>query len=127
MKRPRTTQPAYVHVWHRADDPEALLRAYETSHRDLAGTPGLTSLELLCSVSVPGRFLLVMSWTDLAAYQAWERGPAHRGHVSPMRPFQDRERPGGHYEVYETCEFPEARETHERHAPTPQPSTSQPG
>ncbi|MFF9343702.1 antibiotic biosynthesis monooxygenase family protein [Streptomyces sp. NPDC014773] len=94
-------EPLHVHVRHRTPDADALRAAYAVSRRDLAGTPGLTGLALLRQTAAPDAWLLVMSWTGRAAYEAWESGPDHKAYRSPMRPFQDRAHPDGHYTVYE--------------------------
>ncbi|MEU8883434.1 antibiotic biosynthesis monooxygenase family protein [Streptomyces hydrogenans] len=93
--------PLQVHVRHRTADADALRAAYAVSRRDLAGTPGLTGLSLLRQTAAPDAWVLVMSWTDRAAYEAWESGPDHKAYRSPMRAFQDRAHPDGHYTVFE--------------------------
>ncbi|MFB7282579.1 antibiotic biosynthesis monooxygenase family protein [Streptomyces hydrogenans] len=93
--------PFEIHVRHRTADADALRAAYAVSRRDLAGTPGLTGLSLLRQTTAPDAWVLVMSWTGRAAYEAWESGPDHKAYRSPMRAFQDRAHPDGHYTVYE--------------------------
>ncbi|MFD0775170.1 antibiotic biosynthesis monooxygenase family protein [Streptomonospora algeriensis] len=96
---------ARVLVWHRGDDPEALVRAYTEAAPDLAEVEGLERTELLFGVAGAGfgtgPVVLEMHFTDIEAFRRWERSPQHRQKTSPMRRFQDRSRPGGHYEIYE--------------------------
>ncbi|WP_083951740.1 antibiotic biosynthesis monooxygenase family protein [Actinomadura rubrobrunea] len=94
--------PVRVVVHYRDPDgpTETLAAAYRRAARDLAGTPGLLGHELLGAIDGDGRFALLMAWRDLASYRAWERRLRAAGHPSPLRKFQDRTRPGGHYEVY---------------------------
>jgi heme-degrading monooxygenase HmoA len=66
----------------------------------IAGTDGLVRHELLRAVGATDHFVLLMEWRDLASYHRWERRLRAEGHPSALRPFQDRARPGGHYEVY---------------------------
>ncbi|MFJ6410465.1 antibiotic biosynthesis monooxygenase family protein [Streptomyces hydrogenans] len=98
---PSPAAPFEIHVRHRTADADALRAAYAVSRRDLAGTPGLTGLSLLRQTAAPDAWVLVMSWTGRAAYEAWESGPDHKAYRSPMRAFQDRAHPDGHYTVYE--------------------------
>lgn len=92
----------YVFVHHRVAPRQAdlLLEAYEQSVGRLAGTPGLLGTELLVSPADRSRYLLLMCWAGRKAFQAWERREREAGHPSALRPFQDRGRPGGHYEIY---------------------------
>jgi heme-degrading monooxygenase HmoA len=80
--------------------PDAILQAYHQISEELAGTPGMLGNELLGSVLAAEEFAVLSEWADLAAFQAWESGPAHRGKTSPLRPYQDRER-GRHYGIYQ--------------------------
>ncbi|MDH2427231.1 antibiotic biosynthesis monooxygenase [Sphaerisporangium sp. TRM90804] len=91
-----------VLVYHRAPDgrPEAVVEAYRRAALQLRGTSGLLAYELLSSPADRGRHLLVMDWTDRGAFTRWERAFRSAGHPSPLRPYQDRSRPGGHYEIY---------------------------
>ncbi len=87
-----------VLVWHRAPDdrPAAVEDAYRSSRYLLAGVAGYLGDVLLRSTSGDGRYLLVMRWRDEAAFVAWERRHRLAGHPSPLRPFAERDRPGGH-------------------------------
>ncbi|OLT21352.1 hypothetical protein BJF79_46805 [Actinomadura sp. CNU-125] len=89
-----------VHLVEPAGRRGAVPAAYEEARETLAGTAGLLADELLGSVTDARRFVLVMEWEGRRQYAAWEREHRARGHRSPLRPFQDRERPGGHYEVF---------------------------
>ncbi|RFU83826.1 antibiotic biosynthesis monooxygenase [Streptomyces triticagri] len=75
-----------------AEEP-AVAAAYHTISKDLASTPGLLGNELLREVTDPGAFAVLSEWEGLAAFQAWEAGSAHRGTTSPLRQYQDGERP----------------------------------
>ncbi|MFB4306662.1 antibiotic biosynthesis monooxygenase family protein [Actinomadura sp. GTD37] len=79
----------------------AVTAAYEQAGRTLRGTPGLIGHELLAVQEGDGRYALMMAWRDLASYRDWERSLRAAGHPSPLRAYQDRTRPAGHYEVYE--------------------------
>lgn len=83
-----------------AEEP-AVAEAYHRISKDLAGTPGLLSNELLREVTDRGAFAVLSEWEGLAAFQAWEAGSAHRDTTSPLRPYQDGERPSpfGLFEV----------------------------
>ncbi|WP_406728641.1 antibiotic biosynthesis monooxygenase family protein [Streptomyces sp. GD-15H] len=116
---PTTTTPLHVHVRHRTTDADTLYAAYTRARRDLAGVPGLTGLELLHDTADPDAWLLVMRWSGRAAYETWESSPAHRGYRSPMRPFQDRTHPDGHYTVYEDRAADESEVPAPAPAPTP--------
>jgi heme-degrading monooxygenase HmoA len=96
---------ARVIVWHRATDDgvAGLERAYHAISEQLDGTPGLLSNELLRAVRKPGYFAVLSEWTSLAAFQEWEQGPGHRKDTSPLRSYQEKDRPGGHYEIYEVA------------------------
>lgn len=90
---------ATVIVWHRADDDARIRSAYRGCEEFLAATPGLRRTSLLRRVGRSGEYLLVMEWESRAAFMRWERSPQHRERPSPLRPFQDRDRPEGHYQV----------------------------
>jgi heme-degrading monooxygenase HmoA len=79
----------------------AVEEAYHRISKDLAGTPGLLGNELLREAFDPGAFAVLSEWEELAAFQAWESGSAHRGTTSPLRRYQDsgRPRPFALYEV----------------------------
>jgi heme-degrading monooxygenase HmoA len=94
---------ARVLVWHRADDEEALRTAYRDSRQDLAGTAGLRGMALLRQVGQPGQYALAMDWASLSDFERWADSAQHQQYRSPLRRFQDRSRPGGHYEVYEVA------------------------
>lgn len=98
-----------VLVHHRApvDRAHAVREAYFEARELLAGTPGLLRSELLGPPADPCAHVLLMDWASLPDYQAWEAELRRRGHPSPLRPYQDRARPGGHYETYLlTAEYP---------------------
>jgi hypothetical protein len=90
--------PLWIFVHHRAPTPQALERAYQAASAALAGTPGYLGDELLRSAADRGRYVLVMKWRSAADFSEWEREHRRNGHPSPLREFQDRDRPGGHYE-----------------------------
>ncbi|GAA3732112.1 antibiotic biosynthesis monooxygenase [Spinactinospora alkalitolerans] len=92
-------------VWHRGDDPGAVVRAYAEVSGELARIDGLEGTELLFGVSGGDGIVLQMFFSDMEAFRRWERSPRHRAATSPMRRYQDRSRPGGHYEIYEVPEF----------------------
>lgn len=82
-------------------DPAAVERAYHEISAGLDGTPGLLGNELLRDTADRTRFVVLSRWGDLAAFQAWESGPDHRGSTSPLRRYQKRDDPAvfGIYEV----------------------------
>ncbi|MFC4587997.1 antibiotic biosynthesis monooxygenase family protein [Sphaerisporangium corydalis] len=81
--------------------PERPLRSgYAQTAGQLAATPGLLGVELLRGVGGEDRWVLLMRWSGMDAYQSWEGELRRLGHPSPLRPFQDRSRPGGHYEIF---------------------------
>ncbi|MEV4875829.1 antibiotic biosynthesis monooxygenase family protein [Streptomyces cyaneofuscatus] len=82
-----------LHLRAAEGDVPAVADAYHRISKDLAGTPGLLGNELLREVTDPGAFAVLSEWESLAAFQGWEAGSAHRGTTSPLREFQDRERP----------------------------------
>ncbi|WP_214410599.1 antibiotic biosynthesis monooxygenase family protein [Sphaerisporangium fuscum] len=81
---------------------EAVRDGYARTAVQMAATPGLLGVELLHGEADGDgeRWVLAMRWSDAAAFEAWERELRRQGHPSPLRPFQDRDRPGGHYEVF---------------------------
>ncbi|WP_119730350.1 antibiotic biosynthesis monooxygenase family protein [Thermomonospora amylolytica] len=99
-----TSQRSEIRVLVYLREPEGergvIAEAYGRARELLEGTPGLRGDQLLRSVTDPRRFTLVMEWESRRAYAAWEKAHRERGHRSPLRPYQDRERPGGHYEVF---------------------------
>lgn len=92
----------YVFVHHRVGAGQAgrLQAAYEQAAERLLGTTGLLGTELLAPADDPSRRVLLMHWDGKESFRAWERAERSRGHPSAMRPYQDRDRPGGHYEIY---------------------------
>ncbi|MGP3949163.1 antibiotic biosynthesis monooxygenase family protein [Streptomyces sp. 7N604] len=74
-------------------DVPAVEEAYHRISKDLAGTPGLLGNELLRDLTAPGAYAVLSEWASLGAFRGWEAGSAHRGTTSPLRQFQDRERP----------------------------------
>ncbi|MEU8530271.1 MULTISPECIES: antibiotic biosynthesis monooxygenase family protein [Streptomyces] len=71
----------------------AVEEAYHRISKDLAGTPGLLGNELLRQITDAGAYAVLSEWESMAAFRDWEAGAAHRGTTSPLRPFQDGERP----------------------------------
>ena len=92
----------YVLVHHRADprQTDLLLDAYDQAVKRLTGTAGLLGTQLLVSEDDPSRYVLLMRWDGGETFRTWERRERELGHPSAMRQFQDRARPGGHYEIY---------------------------
>jgi heme-degrading monooxygenase HmoA len=90
-----------VLLFHTASDPALIDAAYHEVSRRLAGTPGLRGNELMCSVLDPTEFVVISTWTDLPAFQKWERGEEHRDDTAPLRPYRQSGsgRPFGVYEV----------------------------
>lgn len=78
-----------VVVYHLADDPVLLRRAYDESSRRLRGTPGLLQDELQQGVTDERSFAVVSRWRDWDAFAAWEASAGHRDQTAPMRPFRD--------------------------------------
>jgi heme oxygenase (mycobilin-producing) len=97
MTRPRVR----VLVWLRTAEHQDVTETYWLTSNELAGTAGLLGSELIRSLQDPACYVVVSEWESMDAFCAWEGGPAHRGATAPMRPFQDRDRPGGSYGVYE--------------------------
>lgn len=93
---------ARVLVHHRVPDgrPDAVEDAYRAAARDLAGVPGLLGTELLDVPGDPAARVLLMDWTSVERYRSWEERHRAAGHPSPLRPFQDRARPGGHHHLF---------------------------
>lgn len=92
----------YVFVHHRIAPRQAdLLRgAYRQAVERLAGTAGLLGTELLVSSADRSRYVLLMHWDGRRAFRDWARRERELGYPSAMRPYQDRGRPGGHFDVY---------------------------
>jgi heme oxygenase (mycobilin-producing) len=68
-------------------DAPALEAAYRRISPGLAGTAGLLGNELLNDPDDPGGYVVMSEWESLAAFHAWEQGPAHQAATSPLRPF----------------------------------------
>ncbi|MBO2445563.1 antibiotic biosynthesis monooxygenase [Actinomadura barringtoniae] len=94
--------PLYVFVHHRVAPEQAdLLRgAYEKAAERLAGTAGLLGTELLVSPDDRSRYVLLMHWDGRRPFREWAKRERELGYPSAMRKFQDRERPGGHFDVF---------------------------
>jgi heme-degrading monooxygenase HmoA len=90
-----------VVLYHASEDVNGIAAAYHEVSRRLAKVSGQLGNELLRSVDDPTDYLVVSSWRDLAAFQAWENGPDHRENTAPLRPFRHAAtaRPFGVYEV----------------------------
>lgn len=92
-----STAPGRVRVLlHLRAEPEQVPEVAEAYHlisKELDGTPGLLGNELLRDLTSPGGYAVLSAWESMAAFRAWEEGSAHRGTTSPLRAFQDRERP----------------------------------
>ncbi|MFF0431982.1 antibiotic biosynthesis monooxygenase family protein [Streptomyces sp. NPDC004327] len=82
-----------LHLRPSPAETEAVAEAYHTISKDLAGTPGLLGNELLRTLGDEGAFAVLSEWESMAAFRDWEAGSAHRGTTSPLRPYQDTERP----------------------------------
>ncbi|GII81021.1 antibiotic biosynthesis monooxygenase [Sphaerisporangium rufum] len=78
---------------------EAMESGYAETARRLSVTPGLRGAELLRGTTPGDRWVLLMRWSDMDAFRTWEDDLRRRGHPSPLRPYQDRTRPEGHYEI----------------------------
>ncbi|GAB2953683.1 antibiotic biosynthesis monooxygenase family protein [Nonomuraea fastidiosa] len=89
-----------VLVYHRTPESGELAEAYRRAAELLAGTDGLLRHELLRSPGDRELHVLVMDWADRDAFTGWERALRHAHHPSPLRRYQDRSRPGGHYEIH---------------------------
>ncbi|MCP2341064.1 antibiotic biosynthesis monooxygenase family protein [Actinomadura rupiterrae] len=93
-----------VHLREPEDERGGVLAAYREARAQLDGTPGLLADRLLRSVTDAGRLTLLMEWADRPSYEHWEREHRRRGHPSPLRRYQDRDRPGGHHELFAVAE-----------------------
>jgi heme-degrading monooxygenase HmoA len=78
--------------------PQVVPHAYRAARPLLAGVPGYTGCVLLRSVADRCRYLMVIHWTDEAAFAEWEAAHRRAGHPSPLRGFSDRADPRGHVE-----------------------------
>lgn len=99
-----------VLLYHVADDAAGIEAAYHEASERLAGTPGLLGNELLRSVHAENGFVVVSSWADLAAFDAWEQGAGHKDQTAPLRPYRDLSlaRPFAVYRVAATHSVPGA-------------------
>lgn len=62
------------------------LAAYEKVRHEVAeGVPGHIVDQMCRSAQDPEQWLITSEWRDLDAFLAWERSPAHREQVAPMR------------------------------------------
>lgn len=54
--------------------------------------------------------MVVSSWADLAAFDAWEQGAGHKDQTAPLRPYRDLSlaRPFAVYRVAATRSGPDA-------------------
>jgi heme-degrading monooxygenase HmoA len=77
-----------VMVYQSTARADAVREAYHLVSRQLRPVAGLLGNELLRSVADPAGFVAVSRWTDLAAFQEWERGAGHRDTTAPLRPFR---------------------------------------
>lgn len=113
MSRPDRPQ-LRVLVYHRAPagEPEAVTAAYRQAALRLTGTAGLIGHTLLRSTADPDCHVLVMDWADRRSFTEWERAHRRAGHPSPLRRYQDRSRPGGHYEIYLAVSRPDNDGSH---------------
>ncbi|MDF3299883.1 antibiotic biosynthesis monooxygenase family protein [Streptomyces tropicalis] len=94
-----TAAPVEVVLHHLSDDAGQVVTAYHEASRRMAGTPGLLGNRLLHAVGDPRALVVVSRWADWDAFEAWERGAAHKDQTAPLRPFRDleRDRP---FEIY---------------------------
>jgi heme-degrading monooxygenase HmoA len=68
---------------HRTAD---FLAAYERIRYEVAeGVDGHLVDQVCRSAADPEQWLITSEWTSLAHFEAWERSPAHRELVRPMR------------------------------------------
>jgi len=89
---------ALVRLRAPAGSPQSVPRAYRAARPLLAGVHGCTGCVLLRSVADGRRYLMLIGWTDEAAFTRWEAAHRRAGHPSPLRAFQDRADPRGHVE-----------------------------
>ncbi|WP_307545722.1 antibiotic biosynthesis monooxygenase [Streptomyces sp. V3I8] len=79
-------------IHHQARDEDewaAIQQAYRQVSSRLAGVPGLLGNELMRSAADPSSVAVVSRWRDLAAFQEWEQGGAHRETTASLRPYRD--------------------------------------
>ncbi|WP_433254751.1 antibiotic biosynthesis monooxygenase family protein [Streptosporangium sp. CA-135522] len=91
----------YLFVHYRGSA-EAIRDGYARTADQLTATPGLLGTELLCDPADRHTWTLLMRWTDIDSFHSWEHRLRAQGHPSHLRSYQDRARPGGHYEVFAT-------------------------
>ncbi|MEU8523362.1 antibiotic biosynthesis monooxygenase [Streptomyces sp. NPDC048577] len=82
-----------LHLRPAPGEDAAVAEAYHRISKDLDGTPGLLGNELLRVITDEGAYAVLSEWESMAAFRDWEAGSAHRGTTSPLRPYQDTERP----------------------------------
>ncbi|GAA3564080.1 antibiotic biosynthesis monooxygenase [Amycolatopsis ultiminotia] len=82
-----------VLLYHLTEDEAGIETAYHQVSAELAGVPGLLGNELLRSVHDSRAFLVLSTWRDRAAFDAWEQGSSHKASTAPLRPFRDTENP----------------------------------
>jgi heme-degrading monooxygenase HmoA len=66
---------------------EAFEQAYLEVTKQVQGTPGHISDELLRSDEDPNQYILLSEWESKEAFLAWEDAPVHMGTTTPMRPY----------------------------------------
>lgn len=65
---------------------DEFLAAYEQIRYEVAvGVPGHLVDQVCRAGSDPEQWLITSEWTSLEAFETWERDPAHRTLVAPMR------------------------------------------
>ncbi|ROT28261.1 antibiotic biosynthesis monooxygenase [Micromonospora sp. HM5-17] len=68
------------------DRTEDFLKAYEQIRYQVAeGVAGHLVDQVCESTTDPEQWLITSEWASLAHFEAWERSPAHRELVAPMR------------------------------------------
>jgi heme-degrading monooxygenase HmoA len=68
------------------DRTEDFLKAYAQIRYQVAGGVAGHLVDQVCeSVTDPEQWLITSEWVSLAHFEAWERSPAHRELVAPMR------------------------------------------
>ncbi|MEV5755120.1 antibiotic biosynthesis monooxygenase [Actinoallomurus sp. NPDC052308] len=97
-----STVHVLLYVTDPDDAPGSVEAAYHDISRALDGTPGLVGNRLLRSVGDPRSFAVHSEWTDLEAFQVWERGNDHRSTTASLRPLQDATR-GATFGIYEVA------------------------
>lgn len=65
---------------------QAFLEAYERIRHEVAtGVPGHLVDQVCQSADDPEQWLITSEWEQLEAFRRWERSPAHRELVAPLR------------------------------------------